>query len=314
MIRKMFAVDIEQMLVEQIKTGIYGAGQKLPPVRELATQLGVNKNTVVKAYESLGQKGYTESIQGNGTFVRGEPSGFLRDSETIWQDQLEQVFRIAKQAGIDRSELIREIGNCIEQVFGEGDPQVAFIECNAFDIETLGHKVKSLTGYNLYGMLLSDFLTRPQAISEEYDLLVTTFFHLGEVEQALDALTRERVVGIHATPTQDALLKIARLQGQVLGIVADLPRAAEWLLHIVQTYLPNVTVIQASLDDKTRLQAMLEKADAIVVTQSRYQSLLDYGPVVPVVPVALTITQESAEFLQSRLRILRPSRAFTESL
>ena len=45
-------------------------GDRLPPTRDLARQLGVNRNTVVSAYESLSAEGWIESHTGRGTFVR----------------------------------------------------------------------------------------------------------------------------------------------------------------------------------------------------------------------------------------------------
>ena len=55
------------------------AGRRLPPTRDLARQLGVNRNTVVAAYEQLATDGWVESRTGRGTFLAhdtlGRPSG-----------------------------------------------------------------------------------------------------------------------------------------------------------------------------------------------------------------------------------------------
>ncbi len=45
-------------------------GTKLPSVRALAMQLGINPNTVAKAYSELGNQGVLESQQGLGIFVK----------------------------------------------------------------------------------------------------------------------------------------------------------------------------------------------------------------------------------------------------
>jgi len=45
------------------------AGSRLPPIRDLAQQLGVNRDTVAQAYEQLGAAGLIESAVGRGTFV-----------------------------------------------------------------------------------------------------------------------------------------------------------------------------------------------------------------------------------------------------
>jgi GntR family transcriptional regulator/MocR family aminotransferase len=49
-------------------------GHRLPPTRDLARQLGVNRNTVVSAYETLATEGWIRSHTGKGTFLAGRPN------------------------------------------------------------------------------------------------------------------------------------------------------------------------------------------------------------------------------------------------
>ena len=53
----------------KIATGELHAGDQLPSVRGLAQQLGINPNTVAKAYAELAAEGWLESRQGLGLFV-----------------------------------------------------------------------------------------------------------------------------------------------------------------------------------------------------------------------------------------------------
>ena len=59
---------IEDRIVNQLPE-ILRPGDRLPPTRDLARQLGVNRNTVVAAYESLSAEGWTRSHTGKGTFL-----------------------------------------------------------------------------------------------------------------------------------------------------------------------------------------------------------------------------------------------------
>jgi len=54
----------------EIASGALRAGGRLPPIRVLATQIGVNRDTVALAYEALAAEGLVESAVGRGTFVR----------------------------------------------------------------------------------------------------------------------------------------------------------------------------------------------------------------------------------------------------
>jgi GntR family transcriptional regulator len=53
----------------QIATGQLSLGAQLPSVRGLAQQLGINPNTVAKAYAELTTEGWLEARQGLGLFV-----------------------------------------------------------------------------------------------------------------------------------------------------------------------------------------------------------------------------------------------------
>ncbi len=64
---------IKQQLYTQLRTAILStqlsAGEKLPPSRTLAEDLGISRNSVLAAYEQLTAEGYLVSRKGSGTFV-----------------------------------------------------------------------------------------------------------------------------------------------------------------------------------------------------------------------------------------------------
>lgn len=64
--------QIRQKLVDCITSGTFPPGKRLPSSRKLAEQLGVSRNTVVLAYEQLQSKGFLESRERSGIFVRHE--------------------------------------------------------------------------------------------------------------------------------------------------------------------------------------------------------------------------------------------------
>jgi GntR family transcriptional regulator len=59
---------------EAVARGELQAGQKLPSVRELAQDLAINPNTVVRAYDALNRDGVVVRRQGAGCFVTGRTS------------------------------------------------------------------------------------------------------------------------------------------------------------------------------------------------------------------------------------------------
>lgn len=70
-------VPIYAQIMEQIKhlvaTGRLKPGDQLPTIRQLAVDLRVNPNTVVRAYHELDRQGVISTQQGRGTFIARRP-------------------------------------------------------------------------------------------------------------------------------------------------------------------------------------------------------------------------------------------------
>ena len=64
-------------LMEAIESGELSRGMRLPSIRTLATQLGVNRNTVAHAYQELAEKGYVTTRYGGGTVVSSQVAALM---------------------------------------------------------------------------------------------------------------------------------------------------------------------------------------------------------------------------------------------
>ena len=66
-------VPVYRQLIDQVRGGIasgaLAAGDQLPTVRQLAVDLAINPNTVMRAYRELELGGLLETHQGTGTFI-----------------------------------------------------------------------------------------------------------------------------------------------------------------------------------------------------------------------------------------------------
>ena len=61
--------QIKDGLKHLLLSGAVAAGEKLPSVRELASSLALNPNTIQRAYKELENEGYIYSVSGKGTFA-----------------------------------------------------------------------------------------------------------------------------------------------------------------------------------------------------------------------------------------------------
>lgn len=104
--------QLKDEIIEMILLSVYPAESQLPSVRSLATELGLNPNTVQKAYQELESDGIIYSVSGKGSFVRGKDSACNLRRRQILTD-LTGLFRSAKNAQIPQ----REITDLLQQEY-----------------------------------------------------------------------------------------------------------------------------------------------------------------------------------------------------
>lgn len=302
--RDLRAHDLERLVEEQIRAGVYDEGARLPTVRELAQRYKINKNTASRAYQALERRGLIDLSRGRGAFVRA-----AQPDAASWQRRVEQLAHEARQLGLSRAQLLDAVGHAIERTYGPAAPQALFVECNRQDLEALGGELSAITGTPMDLALLDEALRSAGALALRYDLLVTSFQHLGQLRQAAPAAARDQVVGVHVTPAHDSLLELARLHVATFALVCDTPSTIESLSHIISTYNPSARVLPALIDDHEQLRRALAEADAVVVTRSCSERLAGLGVAQPIVTVVFTIDQQSIDFLRRRLQELSELRA-----
>jgi GntR family transcriptional regulator len=97
-------VPVYRQIIDQVRGGIASAtlcvGDQLPTVRQLAVDLSINPNTVVRAYRELELGGLLETHQGTGTFISAQK---LRGGEAERERQLAQI-----------------VGDCVARAGGAG--------------------------------------------------------------------------------------------------------------------------------------------------------------------------------------------------
>ena len=120
-IEKGSAVPISRQIIAQISTycasGKLKAGERMPSVRELARELAVNQNTILRVYERLVSEGLLEMRQGQGTFV----ASTARDSSMSSHRNrlIEELRQLASQGvalGLSTDEIHALLAEALEQI------------------------------------------------------------------------------------------------------------------------------------------------------------------------------------------------------
>jgi len=105
-------VAIFEQISRQVKyavaNGALRAGDLVPSVRELATKLAVNPNTVARAYRDLQTDGFLEPLRGEGLRVTRQAGERSRKHRTkLLQDRVRVVVIEARQSGLSEEEFYR---------------------------------------------------------------------------------------------------------------------------------------------------------------------------------------------------------------
>jgi GntR family transcriptional regulator len=107
-------MPVYRQIMDQVRGGIASgsltAGDQLPTVRQLAVDLEINPNTVVRAYRELELGGLLETHQGTGTFISAQK---MKRADSQRERQLAQIVgdcvARAGAAGFTVDELIEEL-------------------------------------------------------------------------------------------------------------------------------------------------------------------------------------------------------------
>ncbi|MBO5094696.1 MAG: GntR family transcriptional regulator [Lachnospiraceae bacterium] len=110
---------IYSQLVEEIRmqivSGAYPPGSKLPSVRELASDAGVNPNTMQRAFTELERNGLIETRRTNGRFVTEDGTLIRSIRRELAGEQLTDFFHKMEQLGYQKQEVLSLITSVYEE-------------------------------------------------------------------------------------------------------------------------------------------------------------------------------------------------------
>ena len=180
--------QIAGQIRQQIRDGLLPVGAKLPPIRQMAEQLGVTRLTAQTAYDELHAQGWIETVVGRGTFVAGTarpealidavghsmlPGDVLDDQHRIDQIAIVRSFAYAEPDPnlFPSSELWGEIGRLREESatllrysWPQGDPVLRTVLVNLLNergVEAMPDDILVTAGVTQGVSLVAQALTRP---------------------------------------------------------------------------------------------------------------------------------------------------------
>ncbi len=106
--REPIYLQLEKQIIKLINLGVYDINSPLPSVRSMACELGVNPNTVAKAYKELEQQQVIYTVVGKGVYVSVNNTDRIKK---LAEEQFKAVLTELKSCGLKREEVIEMVND-----------------------------------------------------------------------------------------------------------------------------------------------------------------------------------------------------------
>lgn len=110
--REPIHIQLEKSIVKYINLGVYEKDSALPSVRSLACELGINPNTVSKAYKNLEHQGVIYTVAGKGVFVSKTD---LKEIHRKAEKDISASLTDARNAGVEKSRVLEIVNRIWEE-------------------------------------------------------------------------------------------------------------------------------------------------------------------------------------------------------
>lgn len=111
-------IQIRKRLVYLIRSGKLGENERLPSVRELSVQLGVNYNTINKVYQDLERDGFIFTRRGKGSYVAERTAYEALDIDDEVEALATDLVGRAFEKGMEADDIVDLVREKIVQLTG----------------------------------------------------------------------------------------------------------------------------------------------------------------------------------------------------
>lgn len=103
--RPIYAQILERIEI-QIVSGIYKPGEKIPSVRELAAEAGVNPNTMQRALAELERHGLVSTQRTSGRVVTEDMNMIKETRNMLAKEQIREFIQRMRELGFEKEEIL----------------------------------------------------------------------------------------------------------------------------------------------------------------------------------------------------------------
>ena len=111
-----YYLQVVHQVKRLISSGAIAPGDQLPTVRDMASELVLNPNTIAKAYQELEREGVVETRRGLGTFACSQTRTMSdTDKKSIVMTLINKLLLEAQQIGVSAKDVLLLLTQVIEE-------------------------------------------------------------------------------------------------------------------------------------------------------------------------------------------------------
>ena len=114
-------MQIADQIFRKIVRGGIKPGEKLPSVREMAIQSGVNPNTIQRSYTEMERMGVVETKRGQGTFVIDRESIVEELKHTMQTEVISHFVKSMEELGLNKIQILTGLEMYLDKGEKDGD-------------------------------------------------------------------------------------------------------------------------------------------------------------------------------------------------
>jgi GntR family transcriptional regulator len=307
-------LQLKDQIKYHISTGGLQDGQQLPAVNNLAKDLGINFETVRKAYKELEKEGLISMQRAKGTLVtlhQGQPGaakGSTASERPAPSDLADLIGRLLRN-GQSSAEIRRHFDSALETAVAERNEQfIIFTECNPLQVQEISAQLKDLLDIQVVPSLLSDLEKTMAGLEGQPSRLravVTTGFHLNDVRAALGSRSIDvQVLVTNMSPDTRRRIDEIGTEKRFGFICRDQESIAVYNDLLKAEFGKKLKLASAHLGDEAHVEAVIGSVDALLVTPPVYKEMKKRAPAqLPVFNVFDRIDPMSLRMLKTHLQL-----------
>jgi len=257
------AGEVQEAIEERISRGLYALGQRLPPLRSIATELGTSPSTVSRAVQEMIRNGWLEVQERQFVRVRDQlPHKSARHADI--QRSIKSIAHKWKLWGGDEQKLLADIKEIVAEVF-DAEGQFLFTECNPADLNYLGDQLAhQLPGVSI-GRSLMAHLDGPR-LRQSRAVILVPYYHYAEVKEIVGQDLS--IVPVHTSPSAETLDELLTIRpGSKVLVVGHNKRSVTRLGSIVRDYV-DVKINGITEEEKDKLAELAPQSDVVFAVWS----------------------------------------------